>query len=275
MFRISVEELQEKAYQIRRQLIELIYRAGSGHLDTCLSLVEVWLALVYSNFFCFDPKSGAWEDRTPLFLSEGHACPLQYLVNAMLGFYPVEEVFAGFRKPATPFQGHTNRSLVHGFENSNGSLGIGLWQAYGYALLIPQLVFCIVGDGEMQEPASQGLLSMPHYLRPAPKNFILILNYNELAQDAATSIGPLDKVAESYGWQVIRANGHDFKALAYAFQQAVENQYQPGLIICKTIKGRGGNPQWEGQLGHHGVPPKNQAEYQACLQGLENSRRKS
>src|SRR3989338_5757260 len=274
MFRISIPELEEKAYKIRRQLIDLIYQAGSGHLDTCLSLVEVWLAIVYSAFFKFDPKRGAWESRTPLFLSEGHACPLQYLVNADLGYYPVEEVFAGFRKPHTLFQGHTVRHLPYGLENSNGSLGIGLWQAYGYVLVSQELVFCIVGDGEMQEPSSLGFLTAPFFIKPAP-NFVLIINNNGLAQDAAIGLGPLPQVAELYRWQMIETDGHDFKALGRALQSAIEEPHPPSLIVCQTIKGKGGNPAWEGQLGHHGVPPKNEAEYQACLQGLENSKGQS
>jgi transketolase N-terminal domain/subunit len=60
MFKVSTEELKEKAYRIRRDLIELHFKAGSGHLDTSLSLVEIWLALAYSDFFQFNPKDGAW-----------------------------------------------------------------------------------------------------------------------------------------------------------------------------------------------------------------------
>ena len=97
MYKISIEELKDKAYNIRRDLIELIYRAGSGHLDTSLSLVEVWLSIVHSDFYSLDAKNGEMKNRDRIFLSEGHACPVQYMINADLGYYPKEELLKGFR----------------------------------------------------------------------------------------------------------------------------------------------------------------------------------
>lgn len=272
LFRISREELSAKAFQLRRDLIELTYRTGSGHLDTSLSLVETWLSIVYSSFFRSDPADGAWEGRDRVFLSEGHACPLQYLVNAELGYYDKDEVFATNRQPFSPFQGHTKRNLEYGFENSNGSLGIGLWQAYGAALTISQQVFCIAGDGEFEEPISIGLLTAPHYLKPVG-NFTLIINHNGLAQDSAVDIGPLENVAVQYGWQNHRVNGHDFTALGIALKQSVDNSEQPSIIICDTIKGYGGDPQRANRLGSHGRPPGNEDEYKAYIAGLEAMRR--
>lgn len=268
MFKIPVSDLKVKAYQLRRDLIQLIYQAKSGHLDTCLSLVEVYLAVVYSDFFRYRPTRGDWEGRDVIFLSEGHACPLQYLINAELGYYAKEEVFKGIRKPFTPFQGHTQRSLSHGLENSNGSLGIGLWQAYGFALEWPQFVFCIAGDGEFEEPASLGLLTMPHQLKPLP-NFILLLNYNRLSQDAAVDLGPIGNVAKVYGWNVKEVDGHDLLALGEVLHLAVSDRTAPKFIICHTVKGKGGDPSREGKLGSHGKPPANEEEYQAYLLGLE------
>ena len=270
MFKISLSELKQKAGRIRRDLIDLHYQAGSGHLDTSLSLVEIWLAAVYSDFFQFDPQNGAWEGRDRIFLSEGHACPLQYMVSAELGYTTREEVFAAFRKPFTPFQGHTLRNLKYGLENSNGSLGNGIWQAYGHALATDRFVFCIAGDGEYEEPSSQGLLFAPHFLKAAP-NFILIINYNRLAQDAVVNLGPLDKVADLYGWQVQRCNGHDLTALDEAYQRATRDRQRPSLILCDTVKGMGGDPASMGKLGFHGRPPKNEKEYQAHLAGLKAS----
>lgn len=272
MFKIPVQEIEDKAYRIRRELIDLTYRARSGHLDTSLSLVEVWLSLVYSDFFRCDPNNGEWEGRDRIFLSEGHACPLQYLVNADLGYYKVDEVFAGNRRPFKPFQGHTMRNLKYGLENSNGSLGIGLWQAYGYALETDRFVFCIAGDGEFQEPISTGLITAPHFLKKAP-NFIVIINDNALAQDSGVDLGPLFEFAQLYGWHCQKVDGHDLSAISAAYHQAVGKTDNPSLIICDTIKGEGGDPLWKGKLGRHGRPPKTEEEYQAYLDGLESSRR--
>ncbi len=271
MYRISTSELNDKAYQIRWDLIELIYRAKSGHLDTSLALVEVWLGLVYSDSYRFDPKNGDWVDRDRIFLSEGHACPIQYLVNSDLGYYPKEEVFEGIRRPKSHFQGHTIRNLKYGFENSNGSLGIGLWQAYGAALELQSRVFCIVGDGEMQEPSSLGLLSAPHNLAPCG-NFTLIVNNNGLAQDAKVDIGPLGLAAKAWGWSVIEADGHDWASIDSAYRKAVSILDVPKMIIFKTVKGMGGDPEKAGKLGNHGKPPANEAEVAAYVKGLEAQR---
>lgn len=273
MFRVSPYELEEKAYRLRRDLIDLVYQTGSGHLDTSLSLVEIWLSIVYSNFFRFDPEDGGWNGRDAIFLSEGHACPLQYLVNAELGYYGRDAVFEGNRKPFTPFQGHTRRILSHGFENSNGSLGIGLWQAYGYAMETDRYVFCIAGDGEFQEPSSIGLLTAPLYLKSAP-NFILIINYNRLAQDSQVDLGPIGQVGRLYNWQVINVtDGHSFEELGKAYIEAIADTGRPSLLICDTIKGKWGDPSKEAQLGSHGKPP-NKEEYQAYIEGLESYWRK-
>ncbi|MBM3327973.1 MAG: hypothetical protein FJY67_00680 [Calditrichaeota bacterium] len=268
MFRIPISELDAHARQLRRDLIELIYRARSGHLDTSLSLVEVYLALVYSSSYRCDPSRGDWSGRDAIFLSEGHACPIQYLINARLDYYPVEEVFAGIRKPHSPFQGHTQRNLKYGLENSNGSLSIGVWQAYGFALEWPQDVYCIAGDGEFEEPSALGLLAAPHHLKPAG-NFTLLLNNNGLAQDAATDIGPLADAARLYNWNVMEIDGHDWAALGEALQEAVRDRQRPKFIVCRTVKGQGGDPAKAGKLGSHGKPPANEAERNAYLAGVD------
>lgn len=274
MFKISLSELGEKAYQIRKDLIELIYRAKSGHLDTSLSLVEVWLSIVYSDFFQYDNKRGDWSDRDRVFLSEGHACPLQYMVNADLGYYDTRDIFDSFRKPGSPFQGHTVRSLEHGFENSNGSLSIGLWQAYGNALVTDREVFCICGDGEFQEPAAFGLLMVTHNMKPSG-NFNLIINKNNLAQDSEIDLGPVKEVADTYNWHTAVIDGHDIEKLGKAWHNAVAEKDKPSLIICETVKGFGGDPRRAGKLGSHGKPPANDQEYQAYLAGLETWRKQS
>ena len=258
MFKIPITELQNKGLQIRRDLIDLLFRTGSGHLDTSLSLVEIWLGLVYSDFFQLNPHDGAWEGRDRIFLSEGHACPLQYLMNADLGYHKKDEVFEGLRKPHTPFQGHSLRNLAVGIENSNGSLGIGLWQAYGHALETDRKVFCI----------AIALFTAPHNVKLAA-NFTVILNNNHLAQDSEVDIGPLPEMASLYGWQVQRIDGHDLEALGEAYNAAVSETTKPSLIVCDTVKGKGGDPTRMAKLGSHGRPPQNDEEYHAYIDGLE------
>lgn len=116
-----------------------------------------------------------------------------------------------------------------------------------------------------------GLLAAPHYLKPAP-NFILIINHNKLAQDAAVDLGPLDEVARLYRWHTERVDGHDLDALSQAYHRAVEETSLPSLILCDTVKGKGGDPAWEGRLGRHGRPPKTDEEYRAYVDGLDISR---
>lgn len=272
MFNLSVDDLKKKAYNLRHSLIDLLYKVGSGHLDTSLSLVEIWLSIVYGDQYKFDPENGSMLERDRIFLSEGHANPLQYIINAELGYYDLETVFEGMRKPFSPFQGHTVRNLKYGFENSNGSLGIGLWQAYGNALDCDSNVYCLAGDGEFQEPLSLSIFAAAANLGPA-ENFILMVNNNGLAQDSAVDIGPLLEVANSYNWQTFSVDGHDFMAIGHAIQESLENDINPSIILCKTIKGKGGDPAHAGKLGSHGRPPKTEEEYLGYINGLNQSRR--
>jgi len=272
MFKITVDDLKDKAYNLRYNLIELLYKTGSGHLDTSLSLVEIWLSIVYGNQYRFDPDNGSMLERDRIFLSEGHACPLQYLINADLGYYNKEEVFDGLRQPFSPFQGHSIRNLDYGIENSNGSLGIGLWQAYGNALDSDSTVYCIAGDGEFQEPLSLSIFAAATNLRPAG-NFVVLVNNNGLTQDSKIDLGPLLKVANSYDWQTYSVDGHSFSAIGEAIQSSADISDKPSIIICKTVKGKDGDPALAGKLGSHGRPPKTEEEYLAHIDGLKQSRR--
>ncbi|MCX6785234.1 MAG: hypothetical protein NTZ18_00065 [Candidatus Komeilibacteria bacterium] len=265
MFRVPIPELQQMALEIRQKLVRLIWQAHSGHLDTCLSLVELYLGIVSWDKFKFDPKNGSWDGRTPLFLSEGHACPLQYLVNAQLGYYPEEEVWDGFRHPQTPFQGHTARDLSRGLENSNGLLGIGLGQAYGHAMVTDESVICIAGDGEMQEPTSLDLFRLGEKF--PWRNFILIVNHNELAQDARVlNLSSVVRLAQECGWRVQLISGHNFLAIGRALETTLSFA-QPSLLVADTVKGKGIS-SIEDKLGQHGKPPSSEAEVEKFLAEL-------
>jgi transketolase len=162
--------------------------------------------------------------------------------------------------------------LKYGIENSNGSLGIGLWQAYGNAIDCDSTVYCLAGDGEFQEPLSLSIFAAATNLRPAG-NFILLVNNNELAQDSKIDIGPLLEVAKSFNWQTSSVDGHNITAIGEAIQYSVENLEKPSIIICKTVKGKDGDPALAGKLGNHGKPPKTEEEYLAHIEGLKQSRR--
>ncbi len=116
-----------------------------------------------------------------------------------------------------------------------------------------------------------GLITAPHYFRPAA-NFTLMINCNHLAQDSAVDLGPIDEFAKAYNWQVITVDGHSFPALGHAYQDAIADKERPTIILCETVKGKGGKPEYEGKIGHHGVPPKDEAELKAYLDGVEKWR---
>lgn len=220
---IDTERTQQAALQIRRDVLRMINGVGSGHPGGALGAADI-LAVLYGGIMRVSPEASADPDRDRLILSNGHICAAWYSALSLAGFIPREEL-GTFRKLGTRLQGHPSRRHIPDLvDASTGPLGQGFAVANGLALGLgmaksPARVFCLVGDGEMQEgivwealmtSAQHGLASMN-----------LIVLKNELQIDGAVasikSIDPLDKRLESFGWEVRTIDGHDHKALAAAF----------------------------------------------------------
>src|SRR3989344_1943349 len=151
----GILELKQKAKELRKIIIEVVYKAQSGHPGGSLSEIDMLVAL-YSHKLKIDPKNPKWEDRDRFVLSKGHASPGLYAVLADKGFFPKEEL-EGFRKINRMLQGHPELTTP-GIEYAGGSLGQGICFSLGLALANrldknPAKIVAMIGDGESQEGA--------------------------------------------------------------------------------------------------------------------------
>ena len=270
-----IKELKRKALQIRKWVIESIYRAGSGHPGGSLSIADI-LACLYFHEMRHDPKNPKWPDRDRLVLSKGHAAPALYAALALAGYFPVEEL-KNLRKIGHFLQGHPCMKKVPGVDMSTGSLGQGLSVAVGMALAgkldkRDYRVFVILGDGEVQEGQIwEAANAASHYKLD---NLIAILDRNKLQIDGPTEeimhTEPLAMRWKAFGWDVIEIDGHDIEEILDTFHEIKLNE-KPTIIIAHTIKGKGVSFM-EGTLSFHGKPPSYE-QYIRAMSELEQEER--
>ncbi|MDO8662205.1 MAG: transketolase [Candidatus Omnitrophota bacterium] len=239
----QIKELEEKAKQIRRLIIQMIAKAGSGHPGGSLSSTDLITALFFS-ILKHDPKNPKWPDRDRFHMSKGHCCPLWYAVLAESGYFP-KETLSTLRQLGSILQGHPDRRTP-GVEVSSGSLGQGLSIALGMSLAAKvdkkdYRVYVLLGDGETQEGNIwEAAMAAAHYRRD---NLCAILDYNGFQIDGATSVVMnLDPVAskwKAFGWHTLEIDGHDMRQILAAYDEAKIIKDKPSIIIARTIKGKG------------------------------------
>ncbi len=275
--RDEIKDLMLKANEVRRWVIELTYRAKSGHPGGSLSAADILTAL-YFKILRVDPKNPRWEDRDRFVLSKGHAAPAYYAVLAMKGFFPKEELYT-LRKVNSRLQGHPSL-MTPGVDMATGSLGQGLSAAIGMALAAridkkDYRVFVMLGDGECHEGnVWEGAMFASHHKLD---NLIAIVDRNMIQLDGFTEeIVALESFSDkwrSFGWWVQSINGHDFNEIVRALKYAIEYKGRPSVIIARTIKGKGVS-YMENNPAYHGKPPKNEEEYRKAIEELEEERRR-
>jgi transketolase len=268
----SNEELKTVAKRLRRHIITMTGKAGSGHPGGSLSSVEIITAL-YWKVMQHKPADPQWVDRDRFILSKGHAAPLLYAALAECGYFPVTEL-ATLRQIDSSLQGHADRTATPGVEMSSGSLGQGLSFAIGVALagrLNSQgyRVHVLLGDGECDEgQVWEAAMAAAHFKLD---NLAAIVDNNGLQIDGwnrdVMNLEPLDKKWEAFGWYVIEVDGHNLEQLFDAFERAKLIQGQPTVIIAHTIKGKGVSFM-ENNVDFHGKAP-NEAEVATALKELE------
>jgi len=257
--RPNIKQLKEKAIELRKNILNMLYNAGSGHTGGSLSLVEILITLYYYNLK-HDSKKPFWKKRDKLLLSKGHGCPALYAILADKGYFPKKELQT-LRKLGSRLQGHPQLGLP-GLEISSGSLGQGLSIAIGMALAnrmdsISSRIYCIMGDGETNEgQVWEAAMSGSHYNLD---NLCAVIDFNKLQIDGfccdIKNMAPYIHKWESFGWKAIGTDGHDFNKLMDAFDQAQQVKGKPQVIIAHTIKGKGVSFM-ENQIKWHGIAPK-------------------
>lgn len=260
--------LEAKAKKLRRDIIEMLHNAGSGHPGGSLSAIDIITALYFYKMR-YDAKNPKWSERDRFILSKGHGCPALYVALAEAGFFPHEEL-AKLRKPGAMLQGHPSNETP-GIEISSGSLGQGLSVANGIALAgrldkKSYHVYVLLGDGELQEGSVwEAAMTASKYKLDS---LTAIVDRNGLQQTAPTEQNkPLEPLAPKWsamGWHVIEINGHDMQQIVTALDHVTEGM--PTVIIAKTVKGKGvsfmeNNVEW------HGRAP-NKEEYERAMEEL-------
>lgn len=265
------EKLEDIASCVRRDILRMVHGAQSGHPGGSLGAADI-LTCLYFHFMKHDIGKGIVGDV--FYLSNGHISPLLYSVLARFGSFETEEL-GTFRKINSRLQGHpANHYGIDGIRISTGSLGQGLSVAIGTALSNKMdenenLVYCMVGDGELQE--GQNWEAMMFAAHHRVDNLILCVDYNRKQIDGDTrdvmNLGNLRDKLESFGWYVLETDGNDMFSVMEIFHQAQSevNDGRPVAIIFHTQMGYPidfmmGTHKW------HGVAPNDEQLEKALSQ---------
>ena len=268
---MDVRSLEKKAVQIRKDLINMIYTAKTGHTGGALSSTDIMTTLFYGimNVDVNHPKN---PDRDRFILSKGHSVEPYWCILAELGFIEKEELKT-FSQFGTRLIGHPNNK-VSGVEMNTGSLGHGLSVASGMALAAKMdekkyRVFTLMGDGEQAEGSVwEGAMFAAHYKLD---NLVAIIDRNRLQISGCTEdvmgLDPLDKKWESFGWNVVEINGNSIHELYEILGKNPACEGKPTLVLANTTKGKGVSFIENQAAWHHKVPTED--EYKQAMQELD------
>ncbi|MDP2401210.1 MAG: transketolase [Actinomycetota bacterium] len=251
-------EIASIATRMRTDIVEMIAEAGSGHPGGSLSAADI-VATLYFGVMRHDPQRPDWSVRDRFVLSKGHAGPVLFAALAEAGYFGRNHLVT-LRRLGSILQGHPDSNKTPGVEVSTGSLGQGLSIANGIALALrmdretEQRVFCLLGDGELQEgQVWEAAMFAAHH---ALDNIIAIVDHNGLQIDGACSdvmdLGEVASKFAAFGWNVVTVDGHDIEALHGELIAARIGRGIPTVLVCRTVKGKGvsfmeNNADWHGR----------------------------
>jgi transketolase len=267
-----IEQLVERARQLRLDSLDMIYRRQAGHPGGCLSAADIVAALFFHKLR-LDPANPDWPDRDRFLLSKGHASALLYAALARRGYFPPSDL-EGWGDLACHLQGHPDRLKTPGVDMNAGILGHGLAIGCGLALAAriqkrKHRVVVLMGDGECQAGLVwEGAMTAAKY-RLA--RLTAIVDYNDVQLDGSVhDIMPLEPMADKWralNWAVLEIDGHNIRQVLEALDAAEEIHARPTVIIARTTKGKG-VPFMENESYWHGMAP-NPAEYAQARQALQ------
>ncbi len=270
---VTVKELENLCVDLKKHVVEMIYKAQSGHPGGSLSVAE-FVTACYFREMNVDPKNPRWEDRDRFVLSKGHVCPAQYAALAMKGYFPME-VLDTLRKEGSPLQGHPSMTKCEGIDISTGSLGQGLACGVGMAIAGKRdnkdyRVFVAVGDGECNEGEIWEACGTANKYQL--DNLVVFLDYNNLQIDGTCDeiMPPLDLGAKfrAFGFDVYEIDGNNMEQMVAALDlcRVVKNG-KPKCIFGHTVKGKGVS-YMENQCSWHGTAP-NEEQYKQAMAELD------
>jgi len=255
--------LREMAQRVRRDDLQMVYRARLGHIGGDFSVIDI-LVTLYAAVLDVDPIHPLAAERDRLVLSKGHTAGALYTTLAHCGFFARREL-ESFAAPLSALNGHPNRTKVPGVETNTGPLGHGFPVAVGIALSArlqasPRRTFVVLGDGELQEGSNwEAAMTAAHY---DLSSLFAVVDRNGLQQGARTEetkqLEPLPAKWASFGWEVREVDGHDHAQLLDTFRRP--GTTRPVCVIAHTVKGKGVSFMEDRVEWHHKVPTAEQVE---------------
>lgn len=277
MFHNNID-LNQKAYTLREEMLEMCINAGDGHVTSSLSCAEILTILYYGGYLRHKPDEPEWNDRDRFILSKAQASPMLYTVLADRGYYSKNEMKKFAQKDGI-FGVHLQKT-VPGAEISAGSLGHGFGLAAGIALSAKlnknlHLTYALLGDGELYEGSiwETAMFASHQNLN----NLIVIVDRNYQCTIDFTEnflqLEPLEEKWSSFGWEVKRVNGSDLNELNNSLRYVRSRRNtKPLVIIADTVKGEGieyasNVPLW------HGTTPIKEKDIEAFRRDLKEGKR--
>ncbi|CCL09493.1 putative transketolase N-terminal section [Clostridioides difficile T61] len=253
----QIKRLEEKSNQIRKEILDVVYNAKSGHVGGAMSSTDI-LTTLYYHVMNISIENAKNSNRDRFILSKGHIAEALYCILADKGFFSRDKLKTYSQFNSTLI-GHPNNKN-EGVEVSTGSLGHGLSLAVGMAIAGKRdkksyRVFTLMGDGELAEGSVwEGAMASSHYKLD---NLVAIIDRNKLQISGTTeevmTLENLQEKWESFGWEVVQVDGNNIRELVEVFDKIPLKKNKPTMIIANTIKGKGisfmeNNVKW-----HHGV----------------------
>lgn len=260
MKNFNAKELERKAFDLRKVVLDMIFKAKCGHIGGDFSVMDLLVTLYFDqmNISSRNPEDPL---RDYFVMSKGHSVESYYAVLAAKGFFETEQLIDEFSQFGSKFIGHPNNELP-GIEMNSGSLGHGLPVCVGMALAAQMdkrknRVYTIMGDGELAEGSVwEGFMAAGHY---GLNNLCAMIDRNHLQISGTTeqvmTHENLFVQIESFGWNVIEVNGNNITEIHNALEMARTQEHGPTCIVANTIKGYGGGKLMENKVSwHHHVP---------------------
>ena len=264
-------EMEKNACKVRLYTVEGVFNAKSGHPGGSLSAADI-ITYLYFKEMKVDPQNPHDPDRDRFVLSKGHCCPALYGALALKGYFPADEIKV-LRHIGAMLQGHPDMKHTPGVDMSSGSLGQGISAACGMALAAKYdnkdyRVYAMLGDGECEE--GQVWEAAMFACHNKLDNLCVIVDFNGLQIDGrvddVAGLGAVDEKFRSFGFEVIKIDGHSYDEIEAALDKAKTVKGKPTAIIAATIKGKGVS-YMEDQVGWHGKAP-NADEYKIAMDEL-------
>ena len=268
--KITFPELRLRSEEIRKRLIEIVYKAKAGHIGGDLSSLNTLTAL-YLRVMNIDPQDAKTPDRDRFIMSKGHCVEALYCVLEAKGFV-TKELLDTYGDYLSPLAGHPTIE-VPGIEFNSGALGHGLSIGVGCAIAAKMdkksyRTFVLMGDGEQGEGSIyEAAMAGSNYRLD---NLVAMIDRNGLQiSDTTENVMKLDSINQrwtAFGWDVIEVDGDDIEAVTTALENIDYNNGKPHLVVLHTTKGFHVSYMENVLKWHHGVP--SQEEYDTAIKEI-------